>query len=150
MNIRIFYWLSMVALIITTLATPLLGDDEMEIPERFVYTFKDAAPIKIYSGPVHFEHKSHVQQYALACRSCHHTLEENDTDVQETCTDCHTEPGFIRGAQAQGRDADELMEHYLNALHTQCIDCHIENKMQHRDSKAPISCTRCHIPTPLK
>lgn len=146
MNLKMLFWLCILAFVITTPPHSVFGDQH-DMPERFVYTFKDAAPVKIYSGPVRFEHKRHVQHYALACRRCHHTLEEDDMDVQETCTDCHTEPGFIRGDQARDLDADELMEHYLNAVHAQCIDCHIETKMHKRDTKAPISCTRCHIRT---
>ena len=67
-----------------------------------------------------------------------------DEKVEEHCQDCHGEPGFVRGKQAEGMDEDELIEHYLNALHAQCINCHLEKKIEDRKIKIPIGCTQCH------
>lgn len=138
-----------ICLLILTVALPfsgtvLYGDDEHP-PENFNYTFKAVAPVKIFSGPVHFGHKRHVTQYRLTCEKCHHTLAPGETEVDESCMDCHAEEGFIRGEQAAGLDEEELMSHYLNALHKQCIDCHIEIKLNDTKATPPISCTRCHI-----
>jgi Zn finger protein HypA/HybF involved in hydrogenase expression len=120
---------------------PTIADD---IPEVFDYTFEEAAPIKIYAGPVTFKHTEHVSDYKLACNACHHTLEPEETEIDGHCSDCHTEEGFIRGQEAEALDEDELMEHYLNALHKQCIDCHKTKKIEDRKRKIPVGCTQCH------
>ena len=120
-----------------------------EIPKIFEYSFPEVDPIKIYAGPVTFSHDGHTTEYGLSCVACHHTLEEGETEVEETCSDCHTEPGFVRGKQAEELDEDELIEHYLNALHIQCIDCHKQKKIEDRQRKIPIGCTQCHDRTKL-
>jgi hypothetical protein len=115
-----------------------------EIPDVFDYTFEDADPIKIYAGPVTFAHRRHTSDHQITCNRCHHTLNEGDTAVQEHCRDCHTEPGFVRGREAEDMDEEMLLEHYLNALHAQCIGCHRELKMEDRQRKIPLGCTECH------
>ena len=115
-----------------------------DIPNVFNYTFDDVDPIKIYAGPVEFNHAGHVTTHGLTCNECHHTLEPGETEVEENCRDCHGEPGFIRGKEAEDVDWDELMEHYLNALHYQCIECHKAKLIENRDRKIPIGCTQCH------
>ncbi len=144
MNSRILIYLMILSLSAPVFWSSVYGGDET-LPDRFDYTFKNAAPIKIYSGSVQFEHKRHIKRYQLSCSKCHHTLGQGETEVEETCIDCHTEAGFIRGADARDMDEDDLMAHYLNALHTQCINCHIDVKLQNLNSQPPISCTRCHI-----
>ena len=115
-----------------------------DIPGEFTYTFAEADPIKIYAGPVIFNHAGHVNDIGLSCNACHHTLEPQETEVEESCRDCHGEPGFVRGKDAENLAEDELIEHYLNALHAQCIGCHKQKKIEDRKRKIPIGCTQCH------
>ena len=125
------------------------ADTAEDITQVFEYSFKDVDPIKIYAGPVKFSHADHVREYGLSCIDCHHTLESEDEEVEEHCRDCHAESGFIRGKQAEELDEDELIEHYLNALHAQCINCHKEKKIEDRKRKIPVGCTQCHDRTSL-
>jgi hypothetical protein len=128
-------------LVTGTATTVVLADD---IPEVFDYAFDAVDPIKIYAGPVIFRHAGHVTDHGLDCNACHHTLDPGDTEIDGHCSDCHTEPGFIRGKEAQKMDRDRLIEHYLNALHMQCIGCHKEKKIEDRKRKIPVGCTQCH------
>jgi hypothetical protein len=125
------------------------ADTTVDITEVFEYSFEDVDPIKIFAGPVVFTHADHVKKYGLSCIACHHTLEAEDAEVEEHCQDCHAKPGFVRGKEAEVLDEDELIEHYLNALHTQCINCHKEKKIEDRKRKIPIGCTQCHDRTKL-
>ena len=120
-----------------------IGADD-SLPDVFVYEFPDVKPIKIYAGPVTFTHQAHRTEYGVSCIQCHHHLESNDQEVTETCADCHVEPGFVRGEEAERLSDEEKAEHYLNALHSVCIGCHKEKKLEDRTSTIPISCTRCH------
>ena len=134
------------SLIVATVEPAVTTED---IPEVFDYSFEEADPIKIYAGPVTFPHAGHVAGYDISCKSCHHTLEAGATEVEEHCKDCHTESGFIRGKEAEGLGKEELIEHYLNALHAQCIDCHKQKKIEDRKRKIPVGCTQCHDRTKL-
>jgi hypothetical protein len=120
-----------------------------DIPEVFEYDFDEVDPIKIYAGPVTFSHAAHVTDYGAACKACHHTLGEGETEVEEHCSDCHGEAGFIRREEAEGMSNEELAEHYLNALHMQCIGCHRKKKIADRSRSIPLGCTQCHDRTTL-
>ena len=120
-----------------------------DVPDVFEYTFPEVAPIKIYSGPVTFDHAGHVNKIGLTCNACHHTLAPQETEVEEHCSDCHGQPGFIRGKEAASLPEEELIEHYLNALHAQCIGCHKQKKLEDRSQNIPIGCTQCHDRTKL-
>ncbi len=126
---------------------PVMSADD--IPEVFDYSFDQVDPIKIYAGPVVFSHAKHVTDYGLSCNACHHTLEDEETEVEEPCRDCHAEEGFVRGKEAEELSEDELIEHYLNALHVQCIGCHKQKKIQNHQRKIPLGCTQCHDRTKL-
>jgi hypothetical protein len=115
-----------------------------DIPEVFDYKFSGVDLIKIYAGPVTFNHADHVKDHGLTCNACHHTLEPGETTVEEHCRDCHTEPGFVRGKDAHGLDREDLFERYLNALHFQCIECHKQKRIKDRKRKIPVGCTQCH------
>ena len=135
--------------VLTAIITPVTEADD-DPPRVFDYRFQNVDPIKIYAGPVTFNHAGHATDYDVACEACHHTLEEEETTVTENCKDCHPEPGFIRGKAAKEMAEDELMEHYLNALHAQCIDCHLEKKVEDRKRDIPVGCTQCHDRSKLK
>ncbi len=126
---------------------PVMATDD--IPEVFDYSFNEVDSIKIYAGPVVFTHAKHVTDYGLSCNACHHTLEDEETEVEEHCNDCHTEAEFVKGKEAEELSEDELIEHYLNALHVQCIGCHKQKKIENRKRKIPVGCTQCHDRTKL-
>ena len=136
-------------LIMATDQTVMTADDVTEV---FNYSFDEVDSIKIYAGPVVFSHAKHVTDYGLSCNACHHTLENEEMEVEEHCSDCHTEPGFVRGKEAEELSEDGLIEHYLNALHVQCIGCHKQKKIENRQRKIPVGCTQCHdrrkLPSP--
>ena len=115
------------------------------LPDIFEYRFPHVDPIKIYSGPVKFAHKSHIVEYRIACVRCHHTLESDDVRADTPCKQCHTKEGFPRFEAAASLSPEERQQHFLVALHAQCIDCHIDVRKNNRQSSVPISCTRCHL-----
>jgi hypothetical protein len=125
-------------------ATAAADDD---LPPFFEYRFPDVDPIKIYSGGVTFTHKKHAVQYKIDCVRCHHDLEPGETDVDTNCRDCHEEEGFPRFEEAARLSDDEKMAYHLIALHTLCLDCHIETPRKDGQRRPPISCTRCHLKT---
>lgn len=152
---RLVLIISMALLLITATDHPVMTADDIpddildEIPDVFDYSFEEVDAIKIYAGPVEFQHAGHVTDYGLSCNACHHTLEEGEMEVEEHCSDCHAESGFIRGREAEGLSEEEMVEHYLNALHAQCINCHKQKKIEDRKRKIPIGCTQCHDRTQL-
>ena len=116
-----------------------------ELPDIFEYRFPHVDPIKIYSGPVKFTHNSHIVAYRIACVRCHHMLESDDVRVDTSCKECHTKEGFPRFEDAAGLSPEERQQHFLVALHAQCVNCHIDVRLNHPSSSVPISCTRCHL-----
>ena len=79
-------------------------------------------------GDVPFPHKAHVDM-EYTCKSCHHTV-ANDNDVPEkTCHDCHTADSEVTSK---------------DAFHKNCKDCHKDYKKENKDTKAPTSCKACH------
>jgi hypothetical protein len=115
------------------------------LADIFEYHFPHVDPIKIYSGTVRFTHTNHIVAYRIACVRCHHKLEPDDVRVGTPCKECHTKEGFPRFEAAADLSAEKRQQHFLVALHDQCIDCHIEVRQNHHASRVPISCTRCHL-----
>lgn len=140
--------ISILSFVIAATAPSIGAEDD--IPGVFNYTFDNVDPIKIHAGPATFNHIGHVKDHGISCQACHHTLDEDETEVEEHCNECHTRPGFIRGKEAEEMDEEELVEHYLNALHMQCIDCHREKKIEDRKRKIPVGCTQCHDRSKLR
>ena len=116
-----------------------------DIPPTFTYHFPEADPVKIYAGAVTFAHGEHINNYDISCDRCHHDIDPGDTQVDNSCRDCHDEEGFPRFEAAADLSEEEKIAHYLVALHTLCIDCHIDTKLKARQTRPPISCTRCHL-----
>ena len=85
-------------------------------------------------GKVLFSHKIHTDDagYALACADCHHTLDEGETEVSETCGECH-EP----------ESDDEDVPFRKKAFHDQCQGCH-EGFGAGPDT-GPEACAICHV-----
>ena len=116
-----------------------------DFPTIFEYRFPEVRPIKIYSGPVTFEHKKHFIDYKIGCVRCHHDIEPGEMQVDNNCRDCHDEEGFPRFEDAAKLSEEEKSGYYLIALHSLCIECHIDTKLKNRKTKPPVSCTRCHL-----
>jgi hypothetical protein len=116
-----------------------------DLPDIFEYRFPHVDPIRIYSGAVQFAHQAHIAQYRIACARCHHHLESADALEITACKECHPEDGFPRFETAAGLSPEERRQHFLVALHDQCIGCHIDLRKNDRQSRVPISCTRCHL-----
>ena len=83
------------------------------------------------AGKVMFSHERHLsaEGYALACDECHHTLAPSEFDRAGSCTECHP--------AAEGGDESVLPR--ADALHKQCIDCHLGH------DKGPTECAQCHM-----
>lgn len=136
---------SLVVLFIVLLKTFSGAWANSEIPDIFEYRFPDADPIRIYSGTVRFAHKAHIVDYRISCLRCHHYLKDPGTRISDSCRKCHTREGFPRFAEARALSSEERKQHYLVALHDQCISCHLDVRLINQQSSIPISCTRCHV-----
>lgn len=129
--------------VLMLLFATVAADDDY--PSLFEYQFPDVDSIKIYAGTVAFAHKKHAVQYHIDCARCHHDVESGETYIDTSCRDCHEEEGFPRFEDAAQLGDDQKMKYHLVALHTLCVDCHIETKLKDRQTRPPISCTRCHL-----
>ncbi len=116
---------------------------------------KMQAPYDHTKGIVEFSHKKHSGEYknakgeAINCGECHHddkgkplALKEGD-NVQK-CFECHNQPGELKGKDAQGKPASEVIKYHANALHKNCIDCHKDYNKANNTKAAPATCTKCH------
>ncbi len=96
-----------------------------EIPEEPIrIMFKSTA------GKVLFDHKTHTGDagYGLSCGDCHHTLEEDEYEDAQSCSECH---------ESDTEEEDVLNR--MDALHEQCIGCHQEFEA------GPEECLKCHV-----
>ncbi|MBN2040852.1 MAG: cytochrome c3 family protein [Spirochaetes bacterium] len=101
------------------------------------YLMEDEAnPIRVHfetkGGSVVFTHKTHIEEYADDCTSCHHNAVNDETDAEAwRCRNCHI----------AGGDADSVCEDrplHKQCIGANCIDCHEENGME------PGDCGFCH------
>lgn len=97
-------------------------------------------------GLVEFSHKKHQTDYKLACTECHHKYENGtnvwkEGDPVQKCEACHTE-ATIKGEKRLPDDQKKL--NLKLAFHNNCVDCHKAFKKEHKDSKAPTTCGKCH------
>ena len=83
------------------------------------------------AGKVMFSHDRHLSAtgYAFQCDECHHTLAPGEFDRAGSCTACHP----------AGEGGDESVLSRADALHKQCIDCHLGY------DKGPTECAQCHM-----
>ena len=100
--------ISIVALVAMTAAVGLQDD---------IYTYEGKL------GKVTFDHKAHVE-LGGTCKSCHHTLAEDNGMPEKKCMDCHTTDSDVKAK---------------DAYHKNCIDCHKTEKA------GPIKCKECHV-----
>ena len=88
-------------------------------------------------GAVTLTHEKHVEEYKIACDSCHHVYQEGKNiwkqgDSVKKCVSCH-DP-----IEAQGN-----VIKLQSAFHKNCRDCHREMSQEGRE--APYrKCTDCH------
>jgi hypothetical protein len=115
---------------------------------------------KIYEkrkyNPVPFTHKNHIEKHQITCGECHHDengkpladLKEGD-DVK-SCAECHKKPGKKKNKSWTDQ---QKREYHANALHDNCINCHVAYNLEKTGKKnkpAPKSCKKCHIGGKLK
>lgn len=110
---------------------------------------------------VEFTHKKHNEEYKIECGSCHHddkgkplALKMGD-DVQK-CDACHDKAkankkdAKFKGVYLGKKKPADINAH-KNALHENCIGCHMTVNMKAGDPKgkkgpAVTKCKDCHIP----
>lgn len=79
-----------------------------------------------FAAKVAWDHKKHVEEYSIDCRSCHHT-DVNIEPEPQNCADCHQKTG------------DKAMPSIRNAVHARCASCHADMF----DAKVK-GCAQCH------
>ena len=75
-----------------------------------------------------YHHPEDDDSSLTACNSCH-TKDDKNTNLPESCLDCH-DAGDIEGTE---------MKNSMDAFHDQCIACHKESR------RGPIDCSQCHV-----
>ncbi|MDL1960840.1 MAG: cytochrome c family protein [Deltaproteobacteria bacterium] len=105
----------------------------VELLEVRDYRFEEFGIYKY--PPAWFSHELHVEEYQVACSSCHHIYKDSkniwtpENDIQK-CSDCH------------GKSKQEL----TIAYHMKCWGCHKRAKEIHPIADVPtMECNRCHI-----
>jgi hypothetical protein len=116
---------------------------------------KAKKPVKL----VEFSHKKHHEEYKLACGECHHDDKGKALDLKmgddvQPCDACHNltkaKKKAFKGIYVGKRKPDDIHVH-KNALHENCIGCHITSNKEGGDKTgkkgpAPTSCKTCHVP----
>lgn len=141
-------------------ATMLNASAKKEVADTFLMETKGYKKRK--KGPpkyklVEFTHKKHAEDYKISCGECHHDNDNKPLDLKmgdpvQSCAECHNKfvkPKKKKGAKKKPKD---MMVHE-NALHKNCIGCHIDVNKKAGDPKgkkgpAPASCTKCHKKAP--
>ena len=102
-------------------------------------------------GIVEFTHKKHVEEYTIACGSCHHDetgkpLELTYDDPVQNCIECHKETKKPKGEKLPKKE--KIAKYHFEAIHANCIGCHKDYNKEKGDPKgkgpAPSSCKNCH------
>ena len=91
-----------------------LSQEPPEEPVRIMF--------KTTAGKVLFDHKTHAEDYGVACDDCHH-------EEQEGTSSCSGE--YCHGPESDPTRAD--------ALHSNCKDCHEDG------GAGPVECAACHV-----
>ena len=100
------------------------------------YTVEETgSPIRVLfktkGGNVIFSHKTHLSEYDIKCKKCHHEIEPGKPVVKWNCRECHS----------AGTDYDMICEDrpiHKQCIGANCIDCHKEMGMDEKD------CGLCH------
>ena len=102
-------------------------------------------------GIVEFTHKKHVEEYTIACGTCHHDetgkpLELTAGDPVQGCIECHKETKKPKGEKLAKKE--KIAKYHFEAIHANCISCHKAYNKEKGDPKgkvpAPASCKSCH------
>jgi hypothetical protein len=108
------------------------------------------APYEHTKNTVEFTHQKHVADYKINCGECHHDADNKpltnlkEGDEVQTCFECHSTPGELKGKKAKGKSKKELLAYHGNALHGNCIPCHKDYNKKMKKKLAPQTCTACH------
>jgi hypothetical protein len=97
--------------------------------------------------PVNLTHKKHIKDYGVSCIECHHVFKEGKNIWKpgmpvNKCHECHDEP-TIKGEK--GLPPGSKMRNLKLAFHKNCQGCHRNLKAENQDSKAPTTCSKCHV-----
>jgi len=118
------------------------GDDGLPSEIRLLSPLWD----KHTKGAVTLTHGKHVEEYKIACDSCHHIYEDGKNIWKQgmqvdKCESCHNEPTQVKEKQL----SSELQEKNLKlAFHNNCVACHREVKKEKPEANAPTTCIKCH------
>ena len=98
------------------------------------------------AGQVMFTHKTHVADYDIGCKDCHHHPQEDEEETDtRACGACHVLPpdGSAPESCEDCHSPDEIEVETIikrsDAFHKQCIDCHTEKEA------GPMECASCHV-----
>ncbi len=110
---------------------------------------------------VEFSHRKHAEDYKISCGSCHHDEKGQPLDLKmgddvQKCQECHNRAkpkkseAKFKGTYLGKKKPADIMAH-KNALHENCIGCHMKFNMKAGDATgkkgpAPTKCKACHIP----
>jgi hypothetical protein len=98
---------------------------------------------------VTFSHKSHYEDYEIACKQCHHEFKDGKNvwkkgDAVQNCDACHDEAKAPRGSDAPKLTKEEkITKYHYSAIHENCKGCHKDLKRDGKDT-GPTSCNHCH------
>lgn len=82
--------------------------------------------------PISFDHKGHIEGYAISCVTCHHTEKESFTSGSApACRSCHNAESVVS---------------FKDAMHNRCVVCHITESKAGKS--APTECLTCHTQRP--
>lgn len=84
-----------------------------------------------------FTHKSHYDDYSIACETCHHPVKAKGGEVGSyscSASGCHTANEC--NGQTVGKK-NKACPNFEDAYHIQCIDCH-------KKDGGPTKCAECH------
>jgi predicted CXXCH cytochrome family protein len=100
--------------------------------ERKIPAAKAEIQFKTTTGTVTFKHEAHATKYAVACQTCHHTLQPSDA-APKACSGCHQKAGTPKMPTLQ------------NAVHKKCWDCHKAELTKGKKAPQQAQCTGCHV-----
>ena len=102
---------------------------------------KSVIEFKSRLGVVTFAHQKHADLKITECKTCHHKIEESETEVKP-CHECHKpQPKDKKIKPKEGEPPFDKA-----AFHTRCIGCHeytVAQGMQAGPQKK--KCKLCHI-----
>lgn len=99
---------------------------------------------KIKKPPVTLNHKKHVAELKIECKTCHHNKKEGEKEEQTKCSDaaCHGK-GVITTKDGQKIDPHSASAKE-NPFHIRCLEgCHKKLPDSLKDKKPALKCD-CH------